>query len=118
MTLPLWSTWIRSEALIRENETPNGFTQKVVGSTGSRSVMWPATPSSKPYLPKIRKAAASLPLRYSRSLYLSSKTGGLGKEYGESTWASLEADEASEARREVVCAVSVSVAVGGAMVVV
>lgn len=38
----------------------------------------PATPSSKPYLPKILKAAASRPLRYSRSSYLSSNVGGPG----------------------------------------
>lgn len=44
MTLPWWSTWIRSEAFIREKARPNGFTQKVDGSTGSRRVMWPATP--------------------------------------------------------------------------
>jgi hypothetical protein len=29
----------------------------------TRRVMCPATPSSKPYLPKMRNAAASLPLR-------------------------------------------------------
>ena len=40
--------------------------------------MWPATPSSKPYLPKMRKAAARRPLRYSRSSCLSVKVGGLG----------------------------------------
>lgn len=44
------------------------------------SVIWPATPSSKPYLPKMRKAAASRPFRYSRSLYLSSNLGGLGND--------------------------------------
>lgn len=102
-----------------ENATPKGFTQKVDGSTGSRSVMWPATPSSKPNFPKIRKAAASLPLRYSRSLYLSSNTGGLGNEYGDSTWTSFE-EGGFEPRREVVLcveAVPVSVAVGGAIIV-
>ena len=57
MTSPSSFTRMRSDALIRLKETPKGFTQNVVGSTGSRSVMWPATPSSKPYLPKIRKAA-------------------------------------------------------------
>ena len=35
MTLPVASTRRRSEALIKLNATPNGFTQKVVGSTGS-----------------------------------------------------------------------------------
>lgn len=39
--------------------------------------MCPATPSSKPYLPKMRKAAARRPLRYSRSSCLSVKVGGL-----------------------------------------
>ena len=28
--------------------TPNGLTQKRSGCSGSRTVMWPATPSSKP----------------------------------------------------------------------
>lgn len=100
MTCPSWLTWIKSEALISEKERPNGFTQKVEGSTGSRRVMWPATPvycqytciyvyiymdgregipSSKPFFPKMRNAAARRPLRYSRSACLSSKTGGLGK---------------------------------------
>lgn len=36
-------------------------------------------PSSKPFFPKMRNAAASRPLRYSRSACLSSNTGGLGK---------------------------------------
>jgi hypothetical protein len=45
ITSPEWLTWIRSEALICEKATPNGFTQKVVGSTGSRRVMCPATPA-------------------------------------------------------------------------
>lgn len=44
MTWPSWLTWIKSEALISEKERPKGFTQKVEGSTGSRRVMWPATP--------------------------------------------------------------------------
>lgn len=94
MTFPSSLTRMRSEALIMENATPKGLTQNVVGSTGSRSVMWPATPSSKPYLPKILNAApqrqlaiiispvhlpASLPLRYARSLYGSSNFGRSGK---------------------------------------
>ncbi len=76
--LPLWSTRIRSLLFINENATPNGLTQNVVGSTGSRTVICPATPSSKPYFPNMRKAAASRPLRYSRSSYLSVKVGGPG----------------------------------------
>lgn len=39
--------------------------------------------SSKPYFPKIRNAAASLPFKYSRSLYLSSNFGGLFKSLSE-----------------------------------
>jgi hypothetical protein len=35
ITAPAWSTRIRSDAFIRLNATPNGFTQNVVGSTGS-----------------------------------------------------------------------------------
>ena len=52
--------------------------------------MWPATPSSKPYLPKIRNAAARRPLRYSRSSYLSVNLGGPGN-WGICTlaWASV-----------------------------
>lgn len=93
---------------MREKATPKGFTQNVVGSTGSRSVIWPATPSSKPYFPKIRKAAANLPFRYCRSLYLSLKTGGRGK--GGITCA-LTCTAA-----ELELAVSVPVADGGGMV--
>ena len=102
ITLPSASTRIRSEALIRLKAVPNGFTQNVFGWTGSRSVMWPAMPSSKPYLPKMRNAAvletsvllrrwddgrtkpcwpylpASLPFRYARCLYGSSNLGGEG----------------------------------------
>lgn len=76
MISPSSFTRIKSEAFIKLKDTPNGLTQKVVGSTGSRSVICPATPSSNPYFPKIRKAAASRPLRYARSLYLSSNFGG------------------------------------------
>ena len=45
--------------------TPNGLTQKVSGNSGSRAVMWPATPSSKPNLENSRKAAAKRCLRCS-----------------------------------------------------
>lgn len=116
ITAPSWLTWIRSEDLIREKERPKGFTQKVEGSRGSRRVMWPATPfhlsacvvfllgsigywgrgdvpSSKPYLPKMRNAAASRPLRYSRSACLSLNSGGLGMDILTlgSEWAPLVA---------------------------
>ena len=46
---------------------PNGFTQKWSSRSGSRAVMWPATPSSKPNFPKIRKPAARRCLRCWRS---------------------------------------------------
>lgn len=49
-------------------------------SIRTRTVICPATPSSKPYLPKILKAAASLSFRYLRSAWGSSKVGGLGIE--------------------------------------
>ena len=80
MTFPEWSTRIRSDLVMRLKARPKGFTQKQSGCTGSRRVMWPATPSSKPYLPKIRKAAARRPFWYSRSSCLSVKVGGLGGE--------------------------------------
>ena len=46
---------------------PNGFTQKWSARSGSRAVMWPATPSSKPNRPKRRNAAARRCLRCRRS---------------------------------------------------
>lgn len=79
ITSPSSLTWIRSDDLIREKARPKGLTQKVSGWTGSRIVMWPATPSSNPNFPKIRKAAARRPLRYFRSSYLSLNCGGLGR---------------------------------------
>lgn len=79
---------IKSLFRINENETPKGFTQKLSGLTGSRKVICPATPSSKPFFPKIRKAAASRPFMYSRCSSLSSKTGGRGKLTARS-WACL-----------------------------
>src|ERR1700761_9024095 len=120
MTLPSWSTRIRSERLSCENARPNGFTQKVCGSTGSRSVMCPATPSSKPYLPKMRNASARRPLRYSRSSYLSVKRGGEGNfcicasAPRCDNLGSLGA--ASSSGNRTLLSVSVYVAVGGAMV--
>lgn len=41
ITLPSSLTRMRSEALIRLKAVPNGFTQNVSGSTGSRYVIWP-----------------------------------------------------------------------------
>ena len=46
---------------------PNGFTQKWSSRSGSRAVMWPATPSSKPNFPNSRKPAARRCLRCWRS---------------------------------------------------
>ena len=46
---------------------PNGLTQKWSGNSGSRTVMWPATPSPKPKRPKMRSAPASFCLRWARS---------------------------------------------------
>src|SRR5438270_5051901 len=47
--------------------TPNGFTQKWSGRSGSRAVMCPVTPSSKPNFENKRNAAASRSLRCRRS---------------------------------------------------
>ena len=55
---------------------PNGLTQKWSGNSGSRTVMWPATPSPKPKRPKMRSAPASLCLRCSRSSSTVSNVGG------------------------------------------
>ena len=44
--------------------SPNGLTQKRSGYSGSRTVMWPATPSPKPKRPKMRNAPASFCLRW------------------------------------------------------
>ncbi len=46
---------------------PNGFTQKWSVNSGSRAVMCPATPSSKPNRLNNRKAAARFCLRCNRS---------------------------------------------------
>ena len=45
----------RSSTRICLKLMPNGLTQKWSGCSGSRAVMCPATPSSKPRRPKIRK---------------------------------------------------------------
>ena len=52
---------------MRPKSMPNGFTQKQSVCSGSRAVMWPATPSSKPYFEKTRNAAARRCLRWRRS---------------------------------------------------
>ena len=67
---------------MREKCIPNGFTQKQSGCTGSRTVMWPATPSSKPYLAKMRNAHARVFFRWARSWTLSVKVGGRRKGRG------------------------------------
>ena len=43
-TSPWWLTRMRSDALIRLKSMANGLTQKWSGRSGSRAVMWPATP--------------------------------------------------------------------------
>ena len=58
---------MRSETRMWLKLMPNGFTQKWSSRSGSRAVMWPATPSSKPNLPKSRKPAARRCLRCRRS---------------------------------------------------
>ena len=63
--------------MIREKCTANGLTQKVSGNSGSRAVMWPATPSSKPALLNSRKAAARRSLRCCRSSITEVKVGGV-----------------------------------------
>ena len=55
---------------------PKGFTQKLLGSTGSRTVICPAMFSPKPYLAKMRKAIARRCFKYLRSSYGSSNLGG------------------------------------------
>ena len=55
---------------------PNGFTQNVSGCSGSRTVMCPATPSSKPIFENSRNAAASRRFRCTRSSAGLSNTGG------------------------------------------
>ena len=56
---------------------PNGLTQKWSVNSGSRAVMWPATPSEKPNRPNSRSAPASLCLRCRRSSSTVSKAGGV-----------------------------------------
>ena len=55
---------------------PNGLTQKVSGTSGSRAVMWPATPSQKPHAAKIRKPPARRSFRCCRSSARVAKAGG------------------------------------------
>lgn len=80
--------------------------------------MCPATPSSKPYFPNMRKAAASRPLRYSRSSYLSVNVGGPGNfAICPLAWDSLKPGSrgALVEGREPLVLLSVIVADGGAM---
>src|SRR3954468_12187878 len=66
-TSPVWLTRMRSDTRICLKDRPNGLTQKWSSSSGSRAVMWPATPSSKPNLPNSRNAPARRCLRKRRS---------------------------------------------------
>lgn len=59
---------------------PNGLTQNRCSSSGSRTVMCPATPSPKPNRPKIRNAPASCCLRCRRSSADVANVGGRGSE--------------------------------------
>src|SRR3954453_10152475 len=77
-TSPSWLTRTRSDDLIIEKCMPNGLTQYVVGSPGSRTVMCPATPSSRPALENIRNAAAIFALRCARSSSTVSNVCGSG----------------------------------------
>jgi hypothetical protein len=69
---------VRFETLIWLKCTPNGFTQNVSGNSGSRAVMCPATPSSKPNFEKRRKPAANLCFRCNSSSAWLANVGGLG----------------------------------------
>ena len=66
-TSPSWLTRIRSLTRMWRKLRPNGLTQKWSGNSGSRTVMWPATPSPNPKRPKMRSAPASFCLRCSRA---------------------------------------------------
>ena len=77
-TSPSWVTAMRSETRMWRKLIPNGLTQNMCGSSGSRTVMWPAIPSPKPNLPKMRNAPASCCLRCSRSSALVANVGGCG----------------------------------------
>ena len=56
----------------------NGLTQKWSVNSGSRAVMWPATPSEKPKRPNNRSAPANLCLRWRRSSSTVVNFGGTG----------------------------------------
>ena len=75
---PSWFTAMRSETRMCRKLIPNGLTQNMCGSSGSRTVMWPAIPSPNPKRPKMRNAPASCCLRCSRSSALVAKVGGCG----------------------------------------
>ena len=75
-TSPWWLTRMRSLTVMWRKLRPNGLTQKWSGNSGSRTVMWPATPSPKPKRPKMRSAPASFCLRWSRSSSTVSNVAG------------------------------------------
>src|SRR5216684_1123509 len=83
---------MRSETRMRPKCRPKGFTQKWSSRSGSRAVMWPATPSSKPKREKRRKAAARRSLRWRRSSAGVAKTGGRGTRSMKVLWAGEAAD--------------------------
>src|SRR5882757_4926602 len=65
--VPSWRTSSRSLTRMCPKCMPNGLTQKWSSSSGSRAVMCPATPSSKPNRLNRRNAAARFCLRCRRS---------------------------------------------------
>src|SRR5712672_4408251 len=79
-TSPFAFTSIKSETRIWLKCTPNGFTQKCSGRSGSRAVMCPVTPSSKPNFENKRNEAASRSLRCRRSSSTLANLGGPGKQ--------------------------------------
>src|SRR5437588_2141912 len=80
----------RSDTLMWPKCMANGLTQKWSSFSGSRAVMWPATPSSKPKRENRRNAPARRCLRWRRSSSTEVKVGGIGTAIGrEATWAML-----------------------------
>src|SRR6478672_12609538 len=86
-TSPCELTRTRSLTLMWLNAIPKGFTQKWSRRSGSRAVMCPATPSSNPNLPKMRKPAARRCLRCWRSSSIVSYFGRYQRSSRVVVWA-------------------------------
>src|SRR3954468_21661125 len=86
-TSPCELTRMRSDTRMWLNAMPNGFTQKWSRRSGSRAVMCPATPSSKPNCQKIRKPAARRCLRCCRSSSAVSNFGRYQRSSRTAVWA-------------------------------